>query len=118
MANSNFYTKAVTIADGQTVSDAILLSDTYGQSVESLVAVVTAAGFTTADLTFQFSLDGTTYIAAKNAAGTAITLSSVAASDWRAVDPTDFLSAKYLKVVASASQSSGDTITLVIRGVG
>ena len=115
---ASYYTKQVTIADSGTVSGAVQLIDTYNDDVDSIVAVVTAAGFTTADLTFQFSLDGTTYIAAKNAAGTAITLSSVAASDWRAVDPTDFLSAKYLKVVASAAQSSGDTITLVIRGVG
>lgn len=118
MADSNIYTKTVTIADSGTVSGAIQLAGTYGQSVESLVAVVTTSGFTTADLTFQFSLDGTTFIAAKNAAGTSITLTSVAASEWRAVDPTDFLSAKYLKVVSSAAQSSGDTITLVIRGVG
>ncbi len=114
---ANYYTKTVTIVDSQTVSGAVQLCDAYNDDVDSLVAVVTAAGFTTADLTFQFSVDGTTYIAAKNAAGTAITLSSVAASDWRAVDPTDFLSAKYLKVVSSASQSSGDTITLVMRGV-
>ena len=118
MADSNVYTKTVTIADSGTVSSAIQLFDTYGQSVESLVAVVTASGFTTADLTFQFSHDGTNYFAAKNAAGTALTLKNVAASEWRAVDPTDFLSAKYLKVVAGASQSSGDVITLVIRGVG
>lgn len=115
---ASLYTRQVTIADGQTVSDAVQLADAYNNGVESLVAVVTAAAFTTADLTFQFSHDGTTYIAAKNAAGASITLSSVAASDWRAVDPTDFLSAKYIKVVSSAAQSSGDTITLVIRGVG
>ena len=114
---ASYYIKTVTIANGDTVSDAEQLVDTYNDDVDSLVAVVTAAGFTTADLTFQSSHDGTTYTAAKNAAGTAITLSSVAASEWRAVDPTDFLSAKYIKVVSSASQSSGDTITLVMRGV-
>lgn len=114
---ANYYTKSVTIADSGTVSGAVQLCDAYNDDVDSLVGVVTAAAFTTADLTFQFSHDGTTYTAAKNAAGTAITLSSVAASEWRAVDPTDFISAKYIKVVSSVAQSGGDTITLVMRGV-
>lgn len=113
----NYYTKTVTIANAATVSDAIQVCDTYNEEAESIVGITTAAGFTAADLTFQFSSDGTTYTAAKNAAGTSITVASMAASDWRALDPTDFLSAKYLKVVSSVAQTGGDIITLVIRGV-
>lgn len=114
----SLYTKSVTIANTATSSDAVQMVDSYNQTVESLVGVIAPAGFTTADLTFQFSLDNSTFITAKNAAGTAITVTSLAASEWRALDPTDFLGAKYLKVVSSVAQTGGDIITLVIRGVG
>lgn len=113
----SIYTKNVTIANAASASDSAQLCDTYNQAVDSLVGVITPAGFTTADITFQFSLDNSTFITAKNAAGSSITLSSVAASEWRAVDPTDFLGAKYIKLATSVAQTGGDIITLVIRGV-
>ena len=109
--------KTVTIADSGTVSGAVQINDTYDRVSMAVCGVKTAAGFTTADLTFQASFDGTTYTAVKNAAGVAVTLSSVAASDWRALAPSDLISAKYIKVVSSAAQAGGDTLTLILRTV-
>jgi hypothetical protein len=114
---TSIYTKSVTIANSATESDAVQLCGDYNDDVNGLVGIVTAAGLTTANFTFLFSLDNSTFIQPKNAAGTALTITNLAASEWRAVDPTDFLGAKYIKLVSSASQSSGDVITLVLRGV-
>ena len=111
------YETSVTIADSGTVSTAAQIGDTYDLRPRSVLAVRTAANFTTADLTFQASNDGVTYNAVKKAAGASVTLTSVAASDYRALDPADLFSAKYVKVVSSVAQSGGDTVYLVVGTV-
>lgn len=108
-------TKQVTIADSGTVSGAVKLFDDYDNAPESLVGIICAAGFATANLTFQASVDGTNYYTMYNAAGAVVTVFSAAASEWIALDPADFAGVPYLKVVSSATQSGGDVLTLVTR---
>ena len=79
--------------------------------------VRSAANLTTADFTFQESNDGTTYTAVKNAAGATVTVSSLAASEYRRLAPADSIGVRYVKVVSSAAQSSGDTLYLVVGTV-
>jgi hypothetical protein len=109
--------KTVTIADSQTVSAAVQLVDLYDPDNLGVVGIYAAAGWATADVTFQVSFDGVTYTVLKNASGTVVTVSQLAATDWRGLDPVDFLSAFWIKAVSSATQSGGDTLTLILRSI-
>ena len=106
--------KPATIATGTAVSDAVDLGSS------SLVGLATPAGWTTAVITFQVSIDGTTYFDYETALGAEVTLASTAASRYRALDPADLAGVRYLKVrsgtsAAPVNQTGGDVIQLVTR---
>lgn len=110
-------TKTVTIANGASLSDAVNL---VGAGDSVLLGIITPAGWTTASLTFQVSTDGVTFFDYKDATGAEVTIPSTAASQYRAVYPTDFIGVRYLKVRSGSSgaavaQAGGDVVTLVVR---
>lgn len=107
---------SATIADGQSLSAGVDLGG------RALVGIETPAGWTTAVMTFQVSTDNSTWIEYEDVNGTAIQIPSTAASKYRAIDPADFISVRYLKVRSGTSgsavaQSGGDVVTLVTRSV-
>lgn len=104
-----------TIANGATVSDAVEMN-MLGHAC--IVGIVTPAGWTTADITIQAGLtEAGTFYDMENMAGTVIKTTAMAADKWRAVDPVDTASAPWVKLKSSASQSSGDIVTLIVRTV-
>jgi hypothetical protein len=114
----SIYTTTATIADTASLSGAVDLGP--GQT---LVGIESAAGWTTAVLSFQVSLDNVTFVEYFNSSGVAVsTPGSLAASQRMGLDPSDFLSVRYLKVRsgtsgAAVAQSGGDVLTLVTRSL-
>lgn len=104
----NVHYTTVTIASGQTVSEAV---DLHGYS---LLGVVTPAALTGSSMTFQGSVDGNTYNAIYDTSGNQLSM-TVAASRFIAIAPTDLASCRYLKLVSGSSEGADRTITLAIR---
>jgi len=102
----------VTIANGQTVSDALDLS----RAGFSLVGIVTPAALTGATFTFQASADGVTYNAVYDKTGALVSV-TVAASRYVVLAPADFAGIAYLKVVSGSTEGGARTIGLVARPV-
>lgn len=96
-------TTTVTIANGASLSAAINLAG------EGVLSIRMPAAWTTANLTFQASTDGTTYNDVYDEFGTEYTVTA-AASRHILVDPSKFAGATYLKV------RSGTTGTPVNQG--
>lgn len=94
-------------------------SDATSTGIESdvFVALTTDADFTTSDVTFEacYTQDGT-FLPVKIQAGTAYTLTGVAASTHTALDSAMFLGAKWVKVVTTA-QVSDTVISLISKQV-
>ena len=103
-------TPTVTIADGATESDVLRVGDYLPAGIK------TPSGWTTADITFTASeSEGGTYVPVYNTDGTALTISSVAASRWYAIAPQDFAGTPYLKLVSSVAQAGGDGLIVAMR---
>jgi hypothetical protein len=106
--------KTVTIANGQSLSDAAQLLPGDGR----LAAFITPAGWTTAAVTFQISVDGVNYFNVYNE-GTEYSCAGVVASSYCRVDMNVFYTARYVKVrsgtaAVPANQAGGDIVTLVM----
>lgn len=99
------FDKSVVIADGGTVSGAV---DLMGAS---LLAFTTPASLTGTAITFQASVDGTTYLPLRNAAG--VVSVTVTSSQYYRVDPNDFRGVRFLKLVSGTTESGAKTIGLV-----
>ena len=109
--------QTVTIADSASLSSAKELP--FGGV---LVGVIARTGWTTAGVSFQVSVDGTTYYVLLDPAGAEYTIPAVVAARYVALDPTMFMGVKYVKVQSGTSasttaQSGGDTVDLVFRQV-
>lgn len=105
-----------TIADGQSLSGIVDLAGS------SLVGIMTSAGWATADLTFQTCPDSTTCANYCDVQGAEIVISSVAASSYRALDPSDFAGVRFVRVRSGTSgspvaQSGGDNVSLIVRAL-
>jgi len=105
--------RTLPIAAGANQSAAI---DLY---YHSLLAVVMPAAWTAADLTFQASADGATFFNLYTSGGAEYTM-KVDASRYVALDPTDFVGVRFLKVrsgsaSAPINQAAERTLTLVGR---
>lgn len=108
-------TTTATIAINESLSGAV---DLEGVMV---VGIVMPAGWTAADLTFQFSADGTTYGNVYNEAGAEFTIDA-AVDRFIQVQPEHFWGARYLKVRSgtagsAVAQDAARTITLVTRPI-
>ena len=100
----------VTIANGATQSDSIDLDGLC------LVGVFVPSGFDGTTLTFQTSLDDSTYVDVQDGAGNAYSV-TVAASKYVPVDPTKMVGVRYLKITSGTTQSPAATLTLSARPV-
>ena len=105
-----FMTKTVTITSGQTVSDAI---DTQGLD---MVQIEMPAAFTGITMTFQSSLDNSTFNACYNTSGTALSC-TVAASRNILISPQDFAGVRYIKLVSGSAEGATRSIRIQLREV-
>jgi hypothetical protein len=106
--NQIYRTYNVTIASGQTTSGAI---DLEGYEVH---AISLPSAFTGTSITFQGSLDGTTYQAIYNTANTQMSM-SVTQNRLYKVEPADLSGLRYLKLVSGSSEGADRAITLLAR---
>lgn len=121
MPNSNQYISAitgdlfVTIANGASLSDSIDLSGT------TLCGYIMPASWTTADITFQASIDGTNFFDLYDQYGTEVK-HTVSTNRFIALLPSDNTSIRYIKFRSgissgSVSQGAQRQITLVTRAI-
>lgn len=107
-------TNLATIANGASLSDAVVLNG------QTLVAIAMPAAWTAATLSFQVSYDGgTTYQEMFDTAGAAISY-TVGAAQFHAVDPVLWFGVHRLKVRsgtagAAVNQGAARVINLITR---
>ena len=102
---------SVVIANGASLSG---VADLTGFM---LAGIQMPSAWTAASLTFQVSLDGTTFQDMYATDGTEVTVTGAAASRFLAFVPSDFAGARYLKVRSGTSGSAvtqGAARTLVL----
>jgi hypothetical protein len=104
------------IANGQTTS-----SDGSGGGGlvidgNGLITALIPAAFTGTAISFQVSLDDTTYYPLYNADGTLYSV-TVATSHAVALDPSTFVAVAFVKVVSNASEGGARVVTLVGRAL-
>lgn len=103
-------TAAASIANGQTVSAAI---PTKGLT---LVGVQLPAAFTGVAMTFQGSVDGTTYQPVYSTiSGTALSY-TVAQGHYVAVDPVPFYGLAYIKLVSGTAEGGARSFSVALKG--
>ncbi len=85
-----------TIASGQAITSAINLDR------NTLGGIGIPGTWTAADLTFEVSMDGTTFFDMRNAAGAEVQV-PVTAGDWVSFDPDDFAAPLYVKIRSGTS---------------
>lgn len=103
----------VTIANGASLSDAIRPNGA------AMVGIEMPATWTTANLTFQVSVDGTTYNNLYDSTGTEVTVTA-AASRYIQLNPASFEGFLYVKVRSGTSgtpvnQGGARTIKVVVE---
>ena len=103
----------VTIGAGASLSGAATLKEL------KLLAVVTAATWDTAAITFQISFDGVTYFKVWTDAGAEYSVAAVTASTYLAINPLHFIGARYIKVQsgttgATVNQADATIVTLIV----
>jgi hypothetical protein len=110
------YTKTATFVDGANLSEALDLGEEGGR----LAGVLIPAGWTAADLTFQGSIDGTTFGNMYDKDGNEYTVKA-AASRFVLLPIADFLGLRYLKIRSGTSgapvtQNGIDILSLRVIG--
>jgi len=105
-------TTTVTILDGQSLSGAADL-----RALGAPVAIITDAAWDTNAVTFQLSVDGVLYTDLRSGA-TEVGQPAVVASAITALNPFDFLAARYIKVRSGTSAApvvqAGDTVVTIV----
>lgn len=102
--------QSVAIASGQTASAVIACSGFV------LCGIQLPAAFTGTTLTFQASIDGTTFQPVySTASGTALSY-TVAQGHYVAVNPQDFQGVNYLKIVSGSSEGAARTLVCALKG--
>lgn len=112
VVNNKFHLTA-TIANGASLSAAVDLNE------RTPVALLMPAAWTAADITFQASLDNSTFYDVYDEAGSEYTL-TVAVDQYIILDPVDLAGARYVKVrsgtgAAAQNQGAARIIGLVVR---
>jgi len=102
--------RTVTISNGQTVSNVSL------GAAETLIGIVTRSTFDGTSLTFQVSVDGTTFYPLCDPATGAAFAIVAAASKAYAIDPKWFLAWNFFTLVATA-QTGDSILDLVVREI-
>lgn len=101
------------------ITNSASLSSALDLGTNRLAQIVIPSSWTTANLTFQTSADGTTYNDLYNAGGTEISVTVGGASRAIVLAPADFISVRYLKVRSGTSgtpvnQGGQRVLTLVL----
>lgn len=99
---------SVTISSGGSTSNEATLQG------KRIAAIIMPAAFTGANLTFQASIDGSTWYDIYNSSGSQVTC-TVGTDQWIAISPQDFAGVSRLKVVSDDTEAAERTITLVVR---
>lgn len=107
-----FASKDVTIDNGATVSSAIELARD-----ERPVMIQTPAALTGTAITFQASIDGTTYVPVYEVGGTNAYSVTVSTSRAVALDHRVFAAVNYLKLVSGSAEAAARIIKVLIRPV-
>ena len=107
--------QTATIASGAALSETKLMSGCV------LAGIVMPAAWTAADLTFQVSLEGSTFVPLYDANGVEVSVKA-AASRQIQVQPADFAGVRYLKLQsgltgATVNQAADRAVTLITRSV-
>jgi hypothetical protein len=102
------------IANGQTASSAISLSDN-ALDFSCFVGFYTPATLTGTSFTFQASSDGSTFVNVLNE-GTSYSV-TVAASRYVSVEPAVFAGVRFIKIVSGSSEGAERTIVACLREV-
>lgn len=98
----------LTIAEGATVTQTVnVKSYTSG-------AFQLPAAFTGTALTIEVSVDGTTFKALKNAAGTAVTVPTVAAAEQLPI-PAEAFSFPYLRLKSGTAEAAARTVKIFVK---
>lgn len=110
----NYTDLTTVIASGSSLSSAVSLDR------RPLLRVLIPAGWTTANITMQGSVDGTNYYDLLDEAGSAISLAATAGKFIQISSPEDWAGFKYLKVRSGTSgspvtQAADRTITITVR---
>ena len=105
--SATFYTPTATIADGQTVSGAVIANGMM------LVGFQTDANFDGSTITLQAAADGATYVAIKDPTTNAATSFTVGASGYYTVNPPLFVGPS-LKIVSGTAQIGATSIIAVL----
>jgi hypothetical protein len=100
-------TVALTIANGQTTSNALDLR-------EKVLVGLQFATMTGTALTFTASSDGVTYVALKDSAGAAVSF-TIASDTYTVIQPAILAGVRYLKLVSGSSEGAARTITAIVR---
>lgn len=101
-----------------TIANAASLSGAVNPGPCAAFAIQMPASWTTANLTFQASFDGTTFADMYDEAGTEVTISG-AASRFIILEPARWLGVRYFKIrsgtsAAPVSQGAARTIRVVV----
>lgn len=102
------YRGTVTIADGETTSDAL---DCYGTR---LVAVQFPSAFTGATATFRVSPDGETYYSLYDTEGNEVTITATDGA-MVPVDFRSFLAPRYIAIVSASAEAEERSVVLYTR---
>lgn len=121
MPNSNQYPSVITNDLSATIASSGSLSGAVDLRGTTLSGYIMPSAWTTADLTFQGSVDGTNFSALYDSFGNEIN-HPVAASRFVALNPADFAGIRYLKIRSGTTgtpvnQAAERIITLVTRAV-
>lgn len=116
----SFAANSVTIASGESLSDAFSLAQ-FIQKGGKLWRILMPSGWDAADITIQTSFDGTTYRDMYDAAGNEYTLNADADRDI-VLDPYAFVSVNYIKLRSGTSgtpvnQTADREIEFVIKDI-
>lgn len=111
---TKFITFPAVIASGQSLSGAVQLGSMR------MFAIVVPSGWTTANITFQSSIDGTNWAEVYDSSGAEVTFTVGASPPYfvQNLDASQFLGTQYLKIrsgtaASPVNQASGATLTIV-----
>ena len=121
MPDSNHYQSVITSNLVNTIATGASLSDALDLSGTSLVGYIMPSSWTTANITFQGSVDGTNFFNLYDQFGNEIK-HIVSASQFMALNPADLTCIRYLKIRSGTSGSAVNQggqrqITLVTRAI-
>ena len=98
------------ILNGETVSTAVDLIGVVP------VALLTPSALTSASITLQGSVDGTTYYPIYNTIGTQLSV-TIGTTRHIGLLPQDFVGFRYIKIVASGAEAADRAFKFVVRGM-